>query len=108
MRLLPTILLSSVLAMAFAVPAGAVRTVGVSLKDIEFSRTVVQIHRGDRVRWTWRDGTTPHDVTSTGSPRFRSSATKSAGTHLVTFRKAGTYRYRCTIHLNMRGRVVVR
>ena len=91
-----------------ASPAAAGRTVSVSIEDLEYSRTTVRIKAGDRVRWTWNDGTTPHDVTSRGRPRFRSSQTKESGTHTVTFERPGTYRYVCTIHLNMRGRVVVR
>jgi plastocyanin len=29
------------------------------------------------------------------------------GTYTVRFRRPGTYRYVCTIHPNMRGRVIV-
>jgi plastocyanin len=108
MRYLTLVLLSLTVAIGAIAPATAAKTVGVSLKGLEFSKPKVTINRGDRVRWTWKDGTTPHDVTSKGTPRFRSSATKSSGSHLMTFKKAGTYRYVCTIHPNMRGRVVVR
>ena len=91
-----------------AAPAASARTHDVSIKNIDYSRTVVTIKRGDSVRWTWRDGRTPHDVKSKGSPRFRSSSLKESGTHVVRFSRAGTYRYVCSIHLNMRGRVIVR
>ena len=108
MRKLSVALLCLTVPICAVSPATAAKTVGVSLKGLEFSKPKVTIKRGDRVRWTWKDGTTPHDVTSKGTPRFRSSVTKSSGTHVVTFKKAGTYRYVCTIHPNMRGRVVVR
>jgi plastocyanin len=49
-----------------------------------------------------------HNVTSRGAPRFRSSPTKMTGTWSVRFAKAGTYRYVCTLHPGMAGRVVVR
>ena len=108
MRKFTLALLSVTAAVGAIAPAPAARTAGVALEDIGFSKPTVTIKRGDRVRWTWKDGTTPHDVTSKGKPRFRSSASKSSGTHLATFEQAGTYRYVCTIHPNMRGRVVVR
>lgn len=65
------------------------------------------------VTWTWAAGATTHNVTSTGSPSFTSSATKSApATHAFTFTVAGTYRYYCTIHgaptSGMRGTIVVK
>ena len=36
------------------------------------------------------------------------SSTKIAGTYFHTFDRPGVYRYRCTIHINMDGTVVVR
>jgi plastocyanin len=83
-------------------------TRSVVLRDIAFKPATVKIHRGDRVRWRWDDGDTPHNVTSRGSTRFKSSTTKSTGTYVARFRRRGTYRYVCTIHPGMAGRVVVR
>jgi plastocyanin len=108
MRRAPLLLVTVAAVVALPAPAAVARTVDVSIEDIDYSERSVSIKRGDRVRWTWRDGRTPHDVKSTGSPRFRSSALKETGTHVVRFTRRGTYRYVCSIHLNMRGRVVVR
>lgn len=112
MRVVPLVLVAGAVAAAPAPlappPAGAARTETIVLRDIEYSRTTVRIRRGDSVLWRWRDGTTPHDVTSTGRPRFRSSSTKARGAWRIRFRRRGTYRYLCTIHLNMRARIVVR
>jgi plastocyanin len=80
----------------------------VTLKGIAFKPARVVIHRGDSVRWVWRDGVNPHNVTSTGKVRFRSSTSKNKGTYSVRFTRAGTYRYVCTIHFGMKGTVVVR
>jgi len=107
-RISPIVVAALFVALATGPASASAKTVDVSIKNIDYSKRVVTIKRGDRVRWTWRDGSTPHDVTSKGSPRFKTSATKESGTHVVTFRRAGTYRYVCSIHLNMRGRVVVR
>lgn len=88
-------------------PASAAQTASVSLKNIKFTPKTVKVSKGDRVRWTWKDGSTPHDVASRGSRRFKSSAIKSSGTHVVRFNKSGTYSYVCTIHPGMTGKVVV-
>jgi plastocyanin len=95
-------------AVSPAPAATAPASASVRIKDIEFDRTRVTIRRGGFVRWTFLDGRTSHNVRSTGSPRFPGSATKQTGTYRVTFKRAGTYRYVCTLHLNMKGTVVVR
>lgn len=87
-----------------ATPGGVV----VTLKDIDFHRAKVTIRRGQTVTWRWQDGYTPHNVYSTGHPRFKGADAREAGTHVVRFTKAGIYRYVCTIHLNMKGAVVVK
>jgi len=68
----------------------------------------VTVRRGGTVTWTWNDGRVSHNVTSSGTKRFKSSTTKATGTYRVRFTKAGTYRYICTIHPGMLGKVVVR
>jgi plastocyanin len=89
-------------------PAGAARTATVSLEDVRFKPGTVIVKKGDRVRWQWNDGSTPHDVASRGTRRFKSSSVKTRGTHLVRFTRTGTYRYVCTIHPGMKGKIVVR
>jgi plastocyanin len=80
----------------------------VTLRDIAFTPATVRVAKGATVTWTWRDGRVSHNVRSTGTRRFKGSPTKAAGTYRVRFTKAGTYRYECTIHLGMTGKVVVR
>jgi plastocyanin len=89
--------------VAHAAAGGAV-----TLKDISFKPSTVTIRKGQTVTWTWRDGTTSHNVTSQGKMRFKSSSSRSTGTYRVHFTKGGTYRYACTIHFGMNGKVVVR
>jgi plastocyanin len=93
--------------LAAAAPAAASSTVSVRLKNIDLSKPTVHIHAGDTVRWRFRDAPTPHNVTSEGKLRFTSSASRSTGTYSVRFTKKGTYRYYCTIHPSMQGKVVV-
>ncbi len=109
MRRLTVICSTAVLvALAAAGTGGAAGTRIVVLKDIDIKPSTVRVVRGTTVEWRFRDGRVPHNVTSRGRPRFRSSSTKRTGTHRVRFRKTGTYRYVCTIHPSMRGKVVVR
>jgi plastocyanin len=110
MRLLGTIGIAAFVLGTAAAPlaADAAVTKRVVLKDIDFSPATVTIQRGSSVRWVWMDPMVSHDVTSRGKLRFRSSDTRLTGTHTVRFRSKGTYRYVCTIHPNMLGKVVVR
>lgn len=101
------LVLAATLAAVACVPAGAAapppRSASVTLKDISFKKATVRIARGGRVTWTWKDGPAPHNVTFAR----RHSATKKTGTYTMRFPRAGTFRYHCTLHPGMDGRVVV-
>jgi plastocyanin len=91
-----------------AVDVGAAGPRTVVVENIDFQPRAAKITKGATVRWSFRDGATPHNVVSRGTPRFRSSPVKTRGSYEVRFRRAGTYRYVCTLHPGMAGRVVVR
>lgn len=101
------------LGLAAAVPASAsdraqaASVHGVRIQGIDFHPHVLTIRRGEIVTWSWHDGDTPHNVKSTGALRFRSSPTKTSGSYSVRFTRRGIYRYVCTIHFNMKARIVV-
>jgi plastocyanin len=76
----------------------------VVLKDISFTPATLRVRKGASVRWSWKDGTTPHNVTF----RSRHSATKARGTYVLRFATKGTFKYHCTIHPGMDGKVIVR
>jgi plastocyanin len=82
--------------------AAATRTV--VLKNIAFSPRTVTVKRGGKVTWSWQDHGITHNVTGRGF----SSGNRSKGRFSVTFKKAGTFSYRCTIHPGMTGKVVVK
>jgi plastocyanin len=77
----------------------------VTLQNIRFHPGTLNIRRGDRVRWLWRDGETEHNVTFHG---FH-SRTQSSGSYTVRFTHAGTFNYHCSIHVQegMKGKIVV-
>ena len=88
---------------ALVAPAAATAAKTVTLKDIAFHPATVKIGKGGTVRWVWHDGSTQHNVTFSG---FH-SRTQSSGSYSHRFTRRGTFRYRCTIHPGMNGKVVV-
>ena len=106
--------MSAVLAIAVAgAVAGhsaistAAGTKTIAIKDDVFSPKRTTISKDTLVTWRWQ-GDNPHNVKSRGTKRFKSSGTKTSGTHRYRFTKAGTYRYVCTLHPGMSGRITVR
>lgn len=89
-------------AAAFPGASSAASTHEVAVKDNFFAPARLSVHKGDRVTWRWR-GDFAHNVTGKGwgSPLI------SRGTYSRTFRRAGTFRYVCTLHSGMSGRIVV-
>jgi plastocyanin len=107
----PIALLSTlaVVAAAFGGNVAASGAAGktVTLKNIAFSPKKLSISKGAKVTFAFRDDTTVHNVTSAGSKRFKNIGNRSSGSVSRTFTRAGTYRYSCTLHPGMSGRIVV-
>ncbi|TMD68680.1 MAG: hypothetical protein E6I84_01110 [Chloroflexi bacterium] len=61
---------------------------------------------GQAVTWTWQDQGNQHSVTADDGS-FDSCLHPSGYTFTVTFAKAGTYAYRCSIHSQMTGTITV-
>jgi plastocyanin len=91
-------------ALAAAPPrAHAASTTTVTLKDISFKKSTIKIAKGASVKWVWKDGDTPHNVTFAAKHR----KTQKSGSYTLRFARAGTYTYHCTIHPGMNGKIVV-
>jgi plastocyanin len=106
-------------AQAAGPTAHAAATKTVALRGIAFSPKKLNVRRGDRVRFVWDDNGVKHNVVAQGTKkiRFKSGSRTSTRTPQLTkgsrttlaLRKAGTYRYVCTIHpAQMKGSIVVR
>ena len=107
----PAVLAVALLGLGGAAGAASpARTATVRLQNTAVAPSTVTIARGGRVTWRFLDGPNDeaHNVTSEGRLRFASSPDRKTGTYTVRFTRPGTYAYMCTIHFNMRGRVVVR
>lgn len=82
-------------------------TVNVSIVDFAFTPKTITVPVGTTVRWT-NNGSAPHTVTSTSSPKAFDSGTLNSGdTFQHTFTTAGQFPYRCNIHPSMTGTVIV-
>ncbi len=88
--------------------AGAAGSKTVTLQDIAFDAKRLSVSKGTRVTFAFRDDGTTHNVTSVGRRRFATIADRSAGAASRTFSRTGTYRYECTLHPGMTGRITVR
>jgi amicyanin len=79
----------------------------VSIANFKYVPETLTVAAGTKVTWTNQDDM-PHTVTSTVKPRTLDSAaldTDASFSHVFT--EAGTYDYICTIHRQMKGRVIV-
>ena len=81
--------------------------VNVSVGNNFFNPANVTINVNDQVTWTWSAGSFSHNTTGPGTPPLWSSPTQSSGTFSRVFTTAGTFAYRCTLHIGMNGSVTV-
>ena len=77
----------------------------VAIKDYAFAPPALVIAAGQAVTWTNADDS-PHQVVAEDK-RFRSPALDTGDRFTLTFAKAGTYRYFCSLHPQMVGTVTV-
>jgi plastocyanin len=83
-----------------SIPAGAS-----TLTATAFGANPLTVSAGTTVRWVNNDNT-PHDATA-NSGTFASGPISPNGQFQFTFASTGNFPYRCTIHPNMVGTVVV-
>lgn len=93
-------------------PASSHKTVVVTLRGFAFNPMDITIARGTTVKWVWEDGPHgDHNITplqKKGSLLFKGASTRTKGTYSVTFTRAGTYYYECSVHpLTMQARIIV-
>lgn len=86
-----------------AAAAHAAGTHVVILHHSTFSPSTVSIRRGESVKWVWAPGKVLHNVIAHS---FR-SRTQTHGSYTVRFTHSGSFKYTCTVHAGMNGKVVV-
>jgi plastocyanin len=90
-----------------ALPSSAVDVAKIRMKDNFFMPKRIRVEKGTRVKWVNR-GSNPHTTTST-TGRWDSGTLSPGDAFARRFRKRGTFKYICSIHVGegMRGKVVV-
>lgn len=100
--------------LAFRAGRDEAATVGVSVQNVRFNPSTVNINTGDSVKWTWTSGT--HSTTSgaCGASSCTPDGVWDSGTHATpfdftfTFNSNNSYPYFCTVHTtSMTGTVNV-
>lgn len=88
-----------------ATTAGSDTTNAVSIASFAFSPPSLTVKVGATVTWTNNDTVTHTVVADDGS--FKSGDLGQGASYQFTFKTAGTYTYKCSIHPSMTGTVVV-
>jgi plastocyanin len=77
----------------------------VKIVDFAFKPKAISVSKGTKVKWV-NKGAVSHTSTS-NSGLWNSGVIAPGGTFSHVFKKAGTFKYHCTIHPTMVGKVVV-
>jgi plastocyanin len=84
--------------------ASASKSETVTIRNFAYAPGTINIDKGDRVVWANLDAV-KHTATKGGS--FTTGKIKPGKAVAVKFGSKGTYRYHCTLHAGMSGKVVV-
>ena len=107
--ILTTILLAAFAALADGSNAKAADTstaTQIKIDNFSFAPQTITVPVGAQVTWTNQDDI-PHTVVSDDKTTFKSKALDTDEKFSVTFTKAGTYSYFCSIHPKMTAKLVV-
>jgi plastocyanin len=77
----------------------------VKIVDFAFKPGTITIAKGTRVRWTNR-GNSNHTTTSNRGV-WDSGVLAPGATFSRVFKRVGTFRYHCSIHSTMHGKIIV-
>jgi len=80
-------------------------TSAVSLKNLAFYPSVLNIKIGTKVRWTNKDVVNHTIVSDSGT--FNSGILSPGQSFSFTFNKLGSVNYHCTIHPAMKGLIII-
>lgn len=89
-------------AQAFA--NGEVKTVVIN--HFKYQPDTLTIHVGDTVEWKNID-IVPHTATAMDKKSFDSGLIATGNSWRFTFTRTGTYNYECTLHPNMKAKLVI-
>jgi plastocyanin len=81
-------------------------TQNIQIMNFAFSPSSLTIHAGDTVVWTNQDSA-GHSVVSDSGSEINSPILSTGQTYSHTFTTPGTYSYHCSVHLSMKGTIIV-
>lgn len=85
---------------------GAARAHTVAIEDMRYNPQTLTVRRGDRVTWINED-LVPHTVTADDGT-FDSHLIQPGSSWTHVARKPGEYDYKCSLHVTMKGKILVR
>jgi plastocyanin len=77
----------------------------IQIANMAFSPDTLTVKVGDKVTWTNQD-TVGHSATA-DDKSFDTGVIAQGQSGSITFSKAGTYSYHCSIHPNMQAKIIV-
>jgi len=89
-------------------PSNAQKTAGknaVTIQNFAYSPATITVKAGDSITWTNQDSV-GHSATADDNS-FDTGVLPQGQSKSITFSKAGTYTYHCSVHPTMKGTVVV-
>ena len=78
----------------------------VTIQNFAFSPASITIKKGTKVTWTNKDSTA-HTVTADSGSGPASQTLQPGDTYSFTYNQTGTFKYHCSIHMEMTGSVTV-
>ena len=88
-------------------PAAASATQIVKAKPTRhFAPATATVSKGEKVIWKNVSGFN-HTVTATSPNWHKDTLVHGGGSTSFTFKKTGTFKYHCTIHAGMSGKIIV-
>jgi plastocyanin len=83
------------------------KTQTVLIDQFLFQPSVITVQHGETVRWK-NIGSVPHTATSTDGKTFDSTSIAAGRSWSFKPLKKGTFSYVCTLHPNMKGKLIVK
>ncbi len=77
----------------------------VDIKNFAFAPATITVKVGDSISWTNNDSM-PHSASSDNGS-FDTGILQTGQSKSITFTKAGTFTYHCSVHGSMKGTVIV-
>jgi plastocyanin len=99
------LVLAAIVGGSRAIAAGGAASANVAIVDRAYQPAGLTVGLGQTVTWR-NESLDKHTVTSVDG-LFNSGVIDTGGSYSITFTKAGTFDYKCTIHPTMHGSVLV-